>query len=118
MASFETVDDLVEEICDSAGIYNDPRCTEPLANFECDDARCPDAEFAVDGTENADGGAHCDLEFAPTDGYEVAHVERCFCRVNFAPRLAERLRRALENERKLESVGLFSTGAGEGPAHG
>lgn len=78
MTYIETVDDIVEEICDAAGFYTDSRCSKRQAL----------------GDE--------DPEFLPED----EHVDHCACRVVVANDWTPRLRAALIREQKLEVAQL------------
>lgn len=83
MPFLETPDELADHIADLLGIYEDPRCG------------------AIDGcwcTADADAGLHCHLDDEP--GFPP-HISGCNCRVEWAPRMAARIRRAVENETKL-----------------
>ena len=76
---YETVSDIVEDICDRAGFYSDKRCDR---RHDLDDE---------------------DPEWLPEDDHETD----CLCRVVVVPDWTTRLRAALVTEQKLRSAGLL-----------
>mgnify|MGYP001356565362 CR=1 FL=1 len=97
----ETPDELADYIADLLGIYEDPRCGVDY-NVSCGCENPNEAGYGgdpVDGPEEV--GEHCHLIDQPG---EMHHEPDCDCRVWWAPRMADRIRAAVRNERLLASV--------------
>lgn len=74
MPYIETPDDLASLLADKIGIYEDRRCYDLRTRMEAD----PEAEGDPD----------------------EAHVNDCNCRVHWVPRMADRMREAVQNEER------------------
>lgn len=95
MPYFETPDELADHLADLLGIYEDKRCDA----WTCEECGTP---YTEPPEANAELEHRCPCGgFVSTLAARGEHADRCRCRVNWVPAMADRIRAAAVNETRL-----------------